>query len=786
MKSLTENEYEKLCIELLRCEHEADVIVLLDKTGFDLADDSIWHALGDNPGNFTTIGNQQEEGTAAAVEKLINCADAILIAMCHKFGIDPESVDAPKSMKEAIEKFFNVKDGRLDFLSKGEQTNLADNIHFIATGSKNSPCYSIVDKGEGQTPNQFKNTFLSTTNKSPKIKIPFVQGKYNAGSTGSFQFCGTENIQLIISKRDPECPIYDSDDSSNKWGFTVVRRRRPKESGERSSVFVYLAPNGEIPSFTADKMQLLPSSSAKNKPGKPYSLPLESGTCVKLYNYKWPGKSTATLEARRELEKCLQIPCLPFRIHETRGYKANYYANTVLGIWNEIREEKADPSKSKVEDGFPADMTVNVENIGSLPMKIVVWKKEEDIRNRATGVFFLVNGQVHGVYKNEFQSRLGFGYIKDHILIAIDATGIKRDVAEDLFMPSRDRMRQNEAYDKIRSELLKELREHEGLKELNEIWRQRIRDEAAQNNDNVISIFNELLKNDPNLSRILGFGGQIKGGVGPGKPKLFEGKDFPEYFRIANEPKKGLVKKCPINRSVLVTFETDANNDYFSRPNEPGSIEVSPDMNLVESSKLWNGRFNVKFMVPWDANVGDVIDVKVVVDDVTRVTKNGSFVNNFKLEVLPEDKMQKKKSGDENLPSDPDSKKHVIDTPQYGLPDPIPVKKEDWAKHKFDSDTQGMRIVDNGDKGFDFFWNADNKYLINELRSNKKDDPELITQWFKWGLTLAALGMIRSANMNNEEELNVDDIGKVTDSISMVILTIVKSLHDLPLNKLSN
>lgn len=781
MKS--EKEYEKLCIDLLQLEHEDEVIELLNKTGYELSDEDNWHPLGNNPGNFTTIGNQQEEGTAAAVEKIINCADAILLAKCHALGINPESDEAPQSMKDAIEKFFGVKDGRLDYLSKGEQTNLADNIHFIATGMKSNPCYSIVDKGEGQTPESFTSTFLSTTSKSPKIRIPFVQGKYNAGSTGSFQFCGNENVQLIISKRDPKCPTDENDNSADKWGFTVVRRKRPKESGERSSVFVYLAPNGKIPAFYAESIKLLPSTSSKDNPGKPYSIPMNYGTCVKLYNYKWSGKSTATLEARRELEKCLQVPVLPFRVHETRDYKANYYANTVLGIWNEINENKDDQSKSKLETGFPADMTVNIDGIGELPMKIVVWKQSEDVRNRATGVYFLVNGQQHGTYKNEFLSRLGFGYIKDHLLISIDATKIKRDIAEDLFMPSRDRMRQNEDYYTIRSHLLQELKEHEGLKEINELWRQKIREEAAENNDDVISIFNELLKIDPNLSKVLGFGGQLLGGVGPGKPKLFEGKKFPEYFNIVNEPKNGLIKKCPKNKSVLVTFETDADNNYFSRADDRGELLVEPDMNLIESSKLWNGRFNVKFTVPWDADIGDVIDIKVLINDVTRLTKNGPFECSFKIEVTEDQEEQKKKKpGKENPPVDPDSKNNVMNIPKYGLPDPIAVHKADWLQRGFNSDDQGMRIIQNGEQ-FDFYWNADNKYLINELRTNKKDDPELLTQWFKWGLTLAALGMIRTAN-EKDESIDVDEIGKVTDSLSMVILTIIKSLHDLPLSKI--
>ena len=73
----------------------------------------------------------------------------------------------------------------------------------VATGKKTKQRYSIIDKGEGQNPSRMADTFLSL-NDSNKLRIPFVQGKFNMGSTGALQFCGENNIQLLISKRDPK------------------------------------------------------------------------------------------------------------------------------------------------------------------------------------------------------------------------------------------------------------------------------------------------------------------------------------------------------------------------------------------------------------------------------------------------------------------------------------------------------------------------------------------------------------------------------------------------------
>ena len=285
---------QKLLEVLLRSEHEEEAASALDRAGHSINNDDVWYPLGQNPGNFSVVGNQQEDPAAAFVEKIVNSIDAVLMCECHRAGVDPESEAAPRSLRDAVHQFFKIHDGRLDNLDAHQQTKLADRIQVVTTGSKNAPCYCIIDRGEGQTPEQFPHTFLSTTQSSPKIRIDFVQGKFNAGGSGSLQFCGKHNMQLVVSRRQPHAPAVDGDESASQWGFTVVRRRRPR-SGERSSVFVYLAPRGRIPRFLADKLMVLPAlESSKNQPPDPYIRGLDYGTVVKLYNYQWPGRGIAT------------------------------------------------------------------------------------------------------------------------------------------------------------------------------------------------------------------------------------------------------------------------------------------------------------------------------------------------------------------------------------------------------------------------------------------------------------------------------------------------------------
>jgi hypothetical protein len=240
-------ENYKLCDLLLKAEDEASVDDILKGVGYFNDDPTIWLPFGGVEMNFAQINNQAADPTPALVEKLINSIDAVLMAACYEARIDPRGEKAPRTMAEAVEKFFNVKDGRLENLMPKERTELADKIHFIATGSKTSPSYLVVDKGEGQTPASFENTFLSL-NRRNKDDIPFVQGRFNCGGTGVLQFCGQQNYQLIVSRRNQSCPTETGDPTADLWGFTLVRRLRPA-SGRKSSMYVYLAPGGKILTF---------------------------------------------------------------------------------------------------------------------------------------------------------------------------------------------------------------------------------------------------------------------------------------------------------------------------------------------------------------------------------------------------------------------------------------------------------------------------------------------------------------------------------------------------------
>ena len=452
---------KELCLKFAYSDSEEDVINILKKENL-WEDKSVWHLFGNKENNYGEIGNQMSRADGAIIEKIINSVDAILMAECVKNNIIPESAEAPQSIKEAQIKFFNIEEGKLYNLTARERTKLADNIIVVATGSKTNPTYSIIDKGEGQTPIKMPSTLLSL-GESNKLKIPFVQGKFNMGGTGVFRFCGKQNIQLIISKRHPDVAKYDDDPSKGEWGLTIIRRENPSKY-IRSSTFKYLAPGGKILSFVSDNLLLLPGEYPIA-----YAKPLEWGTYIKLYEYQISGGlgTIITLNFLYRLSLLLPQIALPIRLYERRkNYSANTYETTLSGLDVRLEEDKS----NNLEDNFPTTGPLTVQD-QKMKYSIFAFKKgksENYMKNE--GIIFVINGQTHGHLTKSFFNRnnVGLGYLADSILVILDCTEFDGRAREDLFRNDRETLINCALRFEIEGELEDLLKNHKGLKILKE------------------------------------------------------------------------------------------------------------------------------------------------------------------------------------------------------------------------------------------------------------------------------------------------------------------------------
>src|SRR5688572_10718554 len=86
-----------------KTEEEVDAIIQKNPAIFDKHN---WYPLGGDTNYFGIVRNQQSNPIAALVEKITNSIDAILTKRCQEEKIDPQGAAAPKTMNEAINKFF--------------------------------------------------------------------------------------------------------------------------------------------------------------------------------------------------------------------------------------------------------------------------------------------------------------------------------------------------------------------------------------------------------------------------------------------------------------------------------------------------------------------------------------------------------------------------------------------------------------------------------------------------------------------------------------------------------
>ena len=755
------DENQELFNQLLKSENEKEVIEVLKDFGFwDIKNNKDWKYFGDNEANYSTINNQNTDQYGALVEKLVNSIDANLILEARLNGLDPESEKAPASIQDAVEKFFNIKEGNLRSLSNNDADNLAQRTMLVATGAKAKrnkkdqfPSFLIIDKGEGQSPNKMEDTLLSL-NKGNKQKIKFVQGLHNQGGTAVIRHCGDYGFQLIASKKHPK--LIEKGDS-DEWGFTLTRRVSDdeREGQYRSSVVMYLAPGGEIPRLRSKKIKVLPGDDFN-----PYKKDLEQGTIVKLYEYKVPQKSKITLDLRRRLNSVLLSSPLPIGIVDTRGYGGGRPTDRILGLWNRKEGQFIDGIKYA---------EINVPNVGDLKIKYGVFEtrdpkssknKEEKKKKKQlkaefkSGAYFTLNGQTHGQIPGSFiRRKCKLDELEDNLLIDIKIESLSTRVRENLTKTDRNNSSEGKERDAIESALLPLIRDNAWLKQLNaEIKRDRL-SKAVESDSNFQEVLNNLIKNSPNYENLLRlltgdkflFLKTLPSDKGlENKPKL---RRFPTFFEFEN--KKNLYEKTvPLNVEPEIQLITDAQDDYFDRPeNESPGIITYSDNSLIDitHSYLVNGRFYLKLKLPKTLKEGDKfeLDINITDDNQGSLGKNG-FENKLLINITKE---KTKSSGSKN-----DGKKRKRGngkkaTPSADFPKILWFQLEDAMEKDYEWTNSTSLVYNEVDKSW--LGNLDNKHLLHSQRLDP-DLGKLYEFWFGTGLLILGLGLIQDGQSQDE------------------------------------
>ncbi|MDD5638561.1 MAG: hypothetical protein PHO28_01470 [Candidatus Pacebacteria bacterium] len=787
---MSDQEIKKLCIDLAKAESEEKVVNLLKKADF-WDKQTVWENYDRNPNNFSTIGNQQSNPDTALVEKIINSVDAVLMRECWRRGIKPDSPHAPKSISEALEEYFGIYDGKLSSIDASQRAIIAQNILLVATGERSNPCYSIIDFGEGQTPKKMPDTFLSL-NKENKFNIQFVQGKFNMGGTGALQFCSIKhNLQLIISRRNLEIAKNEDDETKDKWGFTIIRREDPR-GGMRSSSFRYLAPGGKILMFSAKNLPLLP----KEYP-EPYGNSFEYGTFIKLFEYQLKGyKTNIQFDFYNRLSMLLPGVALPVRMIERRkGYTGHSFETTMSGLNVRLDEDK----KDNLEENFPSSSDMKIMN---QEMKVLLYAFKKDKREKYTrneGIIFIVNGQTHGFLPQTFFDRksVSMSYLADSILVIADCSKFERRIQEDLFMNSRDRLRDGVAIRyEIENQLEDLIRNHQGLRALREQRRREEIEDKLQDSKPLAEVLENIIKKSPSLSKLFLEGVRIKNPfnlINVKTKQKFKGQKFPTYFRISKKYSKDNPKNAPTNRRFRIQFETNAENEYFNRDREPGQFIISFNNHTIKnfSLNLWNGLATLTVALPENVEINDVLLFRTETTDDSRIEP---FYNEFYVKITGPEKTSGGSGNTRKKPAGEEGSEETKKMPSgLALPNIIELRKTDekWVRH-FKEERDALAIKDAGENGYDFYINLDNVFLQTEIKGNTKIDPRLLEARFKYGMVLLGISLLEYFEKKRKNKINIninqngvsiyEEIFNVSKAISPILLPMISSLGDLEID----
>lgn len=694
-----------------------------------------WYPIGKNESNFSIIENQQSNPIAALVEKVTNSIDAILMKKCLEKGVAPKSSQAPQSMDEAIEQFFpDYKNWDLPKFRK----NQAENIQIIADGPRQQSAVIIYDNGEGQHPEEFENTFLSLM-RGNKNEIRFVQGKYNMGGSGAIVFCGTKGYQLIASKR------YDN---QGLFGFTLTRQHplsQEELTTKKNTWYEYLKIDGQIPAFDITELDL-----------KLHKKTFKTGTLIKMYSYQMRGIPGFAQDLNQSLNEFLFKPVLPvFTIDTKERYPNNAVLDTIVyGLQRRLEEEKDYVDtwfSEEYKDQLFGQMKVTCYIFKAKQEGKTVSETKKDILRRYfknnMSVLFSMNGQVHGHYTSEFITRgLKFNLLKDYLLINVDCTHMKYELRKDLFMASRDRLKNGSKAEDLRDYLRKKLMKSK-LEEINNNRKNTIGLESEDTSE-LIKNFAKNLSKDSELFKLLQNTLQLeekkKDNPQPKTPKHKSAKEekpfhperFPSFFKLKHQGNSPI--PVPIGGEKTLRFETDVEDHYFDRTDEPGELQVSVLQvkhsehtgstqagNTKEPGELLNiiksspdkGNIKITFNPDTELRQGDEIEIHVTL----KGSGDNSFTEIVFLKIVTPDNQPKI-----SIP------KEDKDYSNIGLPELVKVTKNKWEELENQGITMNYKTVitpiASGDMLEKIYINLDSQVYLNYRSKLKNEDQILLAQ----------------------------------------------------------
>ena len=507
------------------------------------------------------------------------------------------------------------------------------------------------------------------------------------GGSGAIVFCGKKRYQLIGSKR------YDN---TGEFGFTLIREHplsKAEEGTKKNTWYEYLKIDGKIPAFQADQQDL-----------GLYNKTFTTGSIIKLYSYDLPsGISDISRDLNQSINEYLFEPVLPvYIIEKEKRYPQSSLRRGLYGLKRRLEQE----DNKYVEESFSEDFDDTL--FGKMKVTCYVFRTKIDDRSvketketiqreffkNRMSVLFSINGQVHGHYTSEFITRsLKLNLLKEHLLIHVDCTNMEYDFRKELFMASRDRLKDGEETRTLRKFLAGKLGDKNGR--LWEIQKRRkdsivVESEGAKD---LLKSFAQNFSRNEELLKLLeqtlnldlppkGNNKRDTNNSTKKKQEPFNPQRFPALFKRRVQGKRDQeVVTIPFGGEKTIFFDTDVENNYFDRIEDPGELKIAildfktneteggnaqgkvdriEDVFNARKSSPQNGTIKIHLNPKKEVSVGDEVKIKVSLEDPI-----GEFEEIFWVKV-----------SEPKAPSEPSPKPEKNETPTLGLPDLIFAYRE--------------------------------------------------------------------------------------------------------------
>ena len=796
---------EEVCLHILRAESEREVDAVIASVP-ELSDAGNWYPIDGRETNFNVVTNQASTGSKALTELCTNMVDAVLMKHAHQKGIDPTGSNAPQSVIAGVRDLVQLRGARSGVLAEVDDPRYLQefaerNLIIGVTGGtrrNESLCFTFVDNGEGQHPTDFEDTFLSLSEGNKK-DIPFVQGKYNMGSSGVLTYCGRRWYKLIISRR------YDA---RGEWGWTLVRRR----PGRGMPIADFFKMPGGIPPFSTSVLHPMNLNNGERDD----KVHISTGTVIKLYDYQMES-ATSFRSIRESINENLVSTVLPFRLMDYRqrpdrrrgGRRAQGVDERPVNgmeflLLRRDGDDEGEPDDENIiyEAGREQHIgDINHPDLGNISVRAIVLGRElpgwlKAPRNTSR-VFHAVNGQVQFKENRAYlSSRCKFPGLKDRIVVIVDASDLSEAAHNDVWKGDRENVRATGVGQLYKDEVTKLITGSPYLKEL----QQRIAREETESlvQEGQVSLFQNLIDSDPSIAQLLPGGSLVTlpGYVGRGDvdEDEWEGEYSPTFLDIVGRSIKENGADIAVNGRRTIAFQTDAANGYLTRPDNRGRVfPIGLGGKFSYVASLRNGRLTMTFTALSDrATAGEDVSFTVnLLDDAMPEPVTAHLTLHIVETRQTQPPGPRPPTPDPNVEGDDDDvETRALPASKWLTRDgrtlPGDVETDPWPEDFTEQD--GGKVDDFGDGAKAYYINYDNAHFRRVLDAERGNElnQKVITEQYRIAMLVLMLGFedaygrMEENDTKNAIEEHIDEIRKLTaQGAATVVMSIARTLHTI-------